>query len=146
GVQVGTVEDITVGPGGVNLRLEIENEYDEIPANSYANIRMLSALGEQYVDFAPDTPTVPTTDEEIARAAAESDATEKPALAGSHLSDGSTIPLSRTTTPIRIGEVLNSGQRFLESVDVDDLHTLVNLLDNAFSDAGPQLRRIVSTG
>src|SRR5699024_8247554 len=58
GVQVGTVEDITVGPGGVNLRLEIENEYDEIPANSYANIRMLSALGEQYVDFAPDTPTV----------------------------------------------------------------------------------------
>src|SRR5699024_3530522 len=88
GDQVGTVEDITVGPGGVNLRLEIENEYDEIPANSYANIRMLSALGEQYVDFAPDTPTVPTTDEEIARAAAESDATEKPALAGSHLSDG----------------------------------------------------------
>src|SRR5699024_8758259 len=72
--------------------------------------------------------------------------TEKPALAGSHLRNGSTIPLSRTTTPIRIGEVLNSGKRFLESVDVDDLHTLVNLLDNAFSDAGPQLRRIVNTG
>ena len=146
GVQVGTVEDIAVGPGGVDVTLEIQHEYDEIPADSYANIRMLSALGEQYVDFAPEPPTVPTTDREIARAAAESGVTEKPALAGSHLRDGSTIPLSRTTTPIRIGEVLNSGKRFLESVDVDDLHTLVNLLDNAFSDAGPQLRRIVNTG
>src|SRR5699024_8935057 len=85
GVQVGTVEDITVGPGGVDLRLEIDNEYDEIPANSYANIRMLSALGEQYVDFAPKPPSVPTTDKEIARAVAESGTTEKPALAGSHL-------------------------------------------------------------
>src|SRR5699024_11784795 len=62
------------------------------------------------------------------------------------LGDASPIPSSRTTRPIRIGEYLNGGKRFLASVAVDALHTLVNLLDNAFSDAGPQLQRIVDTG
>src|SRR5699024_11980980 len=90
GVQVGTVEDIAVGPGGVDVTLEILHEYDEIPADSYANIRMLSALGEQYVDFAPEPPTVPTTDREIARAAAESGVTEETAFAGSHERDART--------------------------------------------------------
>lgn len=146
GVEVGTVDDITVGPGGVDLTLAIQDEYDEIPADSHANIRMLSALGEQYIDFAGDVPNVPTDDEEIARASAASDTAENTAANASYLQEGSTVPLSRTTTPIEIGEVLNSGKRFLDSVDVDDLHTVEDLLDNAFTDAGPELQRIVDTG
>src|SRR5699024_6425689 len=151
GVEVGTVEDITVGPGGVELTLAIENEYDEIPADSHANIRMLSALGEQYVDFAPEVPNIPTDDEEVERAAAASEdaattATDTSQAEGSYLREGSTVPLSQATTPIEIGEVLNSGKRFLDSVELDDLHTVEKLLDNAFTDVGPELQRIVYTG
>lgn len=121
GVEVGKISKVEVQPDGVNLVLQIGSDH-KIPANSHANVRMLSALGEQYVDLVPTS------------------------AAGPMLRDGSQIPVSRTTVPVPVSKALVSSQKLLESLDPDDLRSVETLLSEAFSDVTPELKRLVETG
>ncbi len=121
GVPVGRVEKVDLSAEGVELVLRI-NAGERIPANSDANVRMLSALGEQYVDLVPTGP-----DDRFLQA-------------------GDVIPISRTTVPVPVGKALNNGQEFLDSLDPDDLQAVETLLAEAFGDVAPELKRLVETG
>lgn len=121
GVPVGKVSRLDIEPDAIDLVLEIDPG-EKIPANAEARVRMLSALGEQYVDL------VPTSAE------------------GRYLRAGDVIPESRTTVPVPVGQALNSGKEFLDAIDPKDLATVENFLANAFSDVAPELKRLVATG
>lgn len=121
GVPVGRVERVDLSADGVELVLRI-NAGEKIPANSDANVRMLSALGEQYVDLVPTSPE------------------------GRMLRAGDVIPVSRTTVPVPVGKALANGQEFLDSLDPEDLRAVETLLSTAFGDVAPEMRRLVETG
>ena len=53
GVGVGQVSKLELTDDGVNVVLDIENGYDEIPADALAVVGNRSAVGEQYVELQP---------------------------------------------------------------------------------------------
>lgn len=121
GVDVGTIDRVEPTPDGVQLVLTIDGD-QKIPANAHASIRMLSGLGEQYVDLVPTSADGPM------------------------LRDGSVIPEDRTSVPVPVGQALASGQKLLEDLDPDDLQAVQTLLADAFADVTPELKRLVSSG
>ncbi len=123
GVPVGHVDRLEIKPDTVDLVLRIDAG-EKIPADSAAHVRMLSALGEQYVDLVPSSPSA----------------------TASYLRAGDVIPESRTTVPVPVGQALNSGKQFLDAIDPKDLQTVENFLATAFSDVAPELKRLVVTG
>ena len=54
GVKVGKVEDITITREGVRAEIRLNNG-TEVPTDSIARVRSLSPVGEQYLDFQPNT-------------------------------------------------------------------------------------------
>ena len=53
GVSVGKVNKLVLTDDGVNVVLDIDNHYDEIPADTLAVVGNRSAVGEQYVELQP---------------------------------------------------------------------------------------------
>ncbi len=70
-----------------------------------------SAIGEQYVDLQPTS-----------------------ASGGPYLENGSTIRESRLPEPLE--DVVKSAVDFTSSIPVDDLHTVITELGNAFNGQG----------
>lgn len=121
GVGVGTVTAIQVRPDGVAVTLQLDHG-TRIPAGVDADVRQLSAIGEQYVDL------VPRSD------------------GGQVLQAGSVIPLARATVPEPIGAALNSLGDLLDSLDAKDLATVQDFLSSGFTDTAPDLRNLITTG
>lgn len=121
GVQIGRVTSVRLTTDEVVVRLAIEHGR-RVRANSIAHVYDLSAVGEQYVDFEP-----------------QSDA-------GPWLRDGDDIPATRTSTPVRVPTVLFDLEQLVGSVNTADVRTLTTELANAFRDTGPQLRDILVDG
>ncbi len=119
GVTVGRVSEIAVSPGGVRLELRLTTD-QEIPAAVDARVRMLSALGEAYVDLVPSGAAEPV------------------------LGDGDTI--ASASVPTNVSDALASGSRLLRSIDPADIETLQTLLADGFSGLAPQLRMLVVAG
>jgi phospholipid/cholesterol/gamma-HCH transport system substrate-binding protein len=119
GVEVGRVSDVHLGTNGVTLTLAIDKG-KQIPTNAIAHIYDLSAAGEQYVDLVP---TAPSTH---------------------YLHGGSVIAAKQTTTPLPISAVLYDVERFVDSLDPEDLRILGTEGANAFSGTGPQLKSILA--
>ncbi|GAA4401778.1 MlaD family protein [Tsukamurella soli] len=92
GVKVGEVGDIDQVSGGVRARLRIDSAY-EIPAITAVKIEQLSAVGEPYIDFLPDS------------------------LAGPYLSNGQTIDTAQVSTPLAIPEVFQRIAGFSGGID-----------------------------
>lgn len=122
GVPIGQVERLELRPEGMRAYLRIEHGTPPIPADTQAAVTNLSAVGEQYVDLRP-------TDSN-----------------GPYLHDGSVISEHRTSTPVRIDQLLTRADALTRSVPLDDLTTVVNELGAAFSGSGPSLRRLLKSG
>ena len=60
GVRVGQVDRLVLTEEGVDLYLDVENEFDDIPADTRALVGNRSAVGEQYVELQPRVDTGPT--------------------------------------------------------------------------------------
>ena len=60
GVGVGRVDQLELTDEGVDVVLDIDNAYDEIPADALAVVGNRSAVGEQYVELQPQRTTGPT--------------------------------------------------------------------------------------
>lgn len=123
GVPVGRVDDLRLTSDSVQAVLRIDDDV-EIPADVHAAVRNRSAVGEQYLDLAPDP----------ARTSAG-----EPAL----LEDGSLIPRSVTSTPLGEEELLANVDRFVTSVDRPALRVVIRELGHAFEDADVDLRRVL---
>lgn len=122
GVSVGRVEDMRLSKGGVFVDLGVENGYDKIPSDVVAVVANRSAIGEQYVDLQPQR------------------------RGGPYLRDGSKIAREDTRTPLSASKLLVDIDALVNSVNKNDLRTMINELGTAFKGAGPDIATIIDTG
>jgi len=122
GVRIGKVEKLELTDSGVDVYLDIDNKYDEIPADTLALVGNRSAVGEQYVELQPKTDDKP------------------------FLKDEGQIPVENTELPISTKTLLTNLSNTVQSVDRDALRTTVNELGLAFGGTGEDLQKIIDTG
>ncbi len=121
GVGIGRVSKMQLIRDGVNVVLDIEKGFDEIPADTIALVGNKSAVGEQYVELAPKTD------------------------GGPYLKDGSVIEPEDTKVPVSTTEILTNLDRLVTSIPQDKLRTVVEELGNAFKDTGDDLGQLIDT-
>ena len=122
GVKVGEVGKLELTDEGVDVHLDIDDSWDEIPADSLAVVGNRSAVGEQYVELQPQVDS------------------------GPYLDDDSEIAQADTRTPIATQKLLTDISNTVESVDKEALSTTVDELGQAFGGTGEDLQRIIDTG
>ena len=122
GVEVGRVDKLVLTDEGVDVYLDIENDYDQIPADTLALVGNRSAVGEQYVELQPQTDDAP------------------------YLDDSGQIAAIDTRTPIATETLLTDLSNTVESVDRPSLETTIDELGKAFAGAGTDLERLIDTG
>lgn len=121
GVSVGRVGQLTLTADGVDVQLDINKSAPEIPADTAAAVRNLSAIGEQYVDLQPASD------------------------GGRMLDGGSVIPVARTTVPVSIEDLVVSLDDFVKTVPLDSLRTVVDQLGTAFGNTAQPLQKLLDT-
>lgn len=112
GQRIGEVTDVRLSakPGvGVIAELAIEAGV-EVPRDSAMEVRNLSAVGEQYLDVRP----------------ASAD--------GPFLADGATVPVSATSIPLAVPDVLAHAQKLMARLDVKDIKTIATETAAIFGD------------
>ncbi|MFD7658445.1 MCE family protein [Actinosynnema sp. NPDC059797] len=119
GVPVGRVGEIRLAGGRVEAELRIDGGTPPIPADLEAVVANRSAVGEQYVDLRPRDGH------------------------GPYLADGAVIPERLTTLPPPVEKVLTSMDDLARSVPLDALRTVVDELDTALRDTGPDLQALL---
>jgi phospholipid/cholesterol/gamma-HCH transport system substrate-binding protein len=114
GVQVGKVTSVALTRAGAKATLKLDTS-PRIPADLRAEVRSMSAVGEQYVELRPHTDSPP------------------------YLRDGSVIPLRDTMIPQRVGPMLDRVSALVDSVPKDNLGKLLDESFNGFNGAGYDL-------
>jgi phospholipid/cholesterol/gamma-HCH transport system substrate-binding protein len=114
GVQIGKVTAVGLTDGvdthtQATLRLDSASQ---IPADLQAEVRSISAVGEQYVDLVPRTDAPP------------------------YLHDGSVIAMSDTSVPQAVGPVLDQVNSLLSSIPKDKLNALLDETFKGLNGAG----------
>ncbi|EUA30326.1 mce related family protein [Mycobacterium xenopi 4042] len=104
GVQVGKVTSVGLTANGAKATLSLATS-PKIPANLQADVRSISAVGEQYVDLRPKTDSPP------------------------YLRNGSVIPMRDTTIPQAVGPLLEQVNALISSIPKNKLS---QLLDESF--------------
>lgn len=122
GVQIGQVDKLVLTDEGVDVYLDVEKGYDEIPADTLAVVGNRSAVGEQYVELQPQTDN------------------------GPYLANDSEIAMDDTRTPIPTQKLLTDISNTVSSVDQEALTTTVDELGQAFAGTGKDLQKIIDTG
>lgn len=105
GVRVGKVTGVELSGDGVRATLAIDGSY-RIPADLTAEVRSVSAVGEQYVDLLPRTDSPP------------------------YLYDGATVERRDTAIPQPVGPMLDRLSALVGTIPRDDLR---RLLDEMFA-------------
>lgn len=122
GVSVGRVSDMWLDGDGVKVELSIDSSAPDIPADTDVVVANRSAVGEQFLDFQPRTDK------------------------GPFLKDDAVIARDRTQVPIDTRELLTNVSALLESVDPDDLSTVITELGTAFEGSSEDLSTIIDSG
>lgn len=121
GVGVGRVDSMKLSKDGVLVGMNINDDTDPIPSDVQAVVADRSAVGEQYVDLQPTRTGAP------------------------YLGDGAQIPRADTQTPLPTTALLTNLNNMVNSVDRDNLRTVVGEMGNAFGGTGDDLGRIIDT-
>lgn len=120
GVRVGTVDQLRVNPdGGVTATVSLSGGA-EIPSSSEAQVRSLSPVGEQYLDFRPETAD------------------------GPYLADGDTIGAEAVDVPVSFAETADSLNGFIEVIDEDELRVVLRELGAATNGVGDDLDTLLN--
>ncbi len=119
GVNVGKVDSVVLTDRGVRARLTIDSDA-KIPDNSQASVRSVSAVGEQFVEFAP-----------------------KDAPSATHLGNNSTV--SSTDVPVEISTMLDQADRLLVNVGDSKLRSVMDEAFKAFNGTGEELQRLLDS-
>src|ERR1700744_125925 len=120
GVQIGKVTSVELTPTGAKAMLSLDTS-PKIPADLRAEVRSISAVGEQYVDLRPRTDSPP------------------------YLHNGSVIVASKKNPPQRSGRVLARTSDLLKSIPKDRLNTLLDESFKAFNGAGYDFQSLVDS-
>jgi len=121
GVKVGRVTDISLTRDGVEARVKLTSHL-EIPTDTLAVVRSLSPVGEQYIDFQPNTDK------------------------GPFLGDGDHIPAAATDIPQTLASSVININRLLDQIDPDHLHQVLVALATGLNGTGDDLGRLVDQG
>ena len=121
GVKVGKVARMDVTQGGVRLDLALE-ERTRIPLDSKMYVHNLSAVGEQYLDFEPDS------------------------RSGPYAGPGDTIAGNDESLPMSEEQLLTEMDALVGSVDGAELSTVVSELGNMFRGTANPLQEMVDSG
>ncbi|MFC8526802.1 MCE family protein [Nocardia sp. NPDC057227] len=119
GSRIGKVTEVRVSGPGVAAVAEIKSDV-RIPVGGTVAVGRLSAAGEQYLDFRPDTE------------------------GGPYLGDGSLIDVSRTDTPVPVQSLLLNLSGLIGSLNPERLTVIVDELDRALRGGPDRLRNMVS--
>ncbi len=120
GVQIGKVTDVALTENGAEATLSLDTS-PKVPADLQAEVRSVSAVGEQYVDLRPRTDS------------------------GPYLQNGSRIPVADTIIPQEIGPVLEGLNRLIGSIPSDRIADLLDESFKAFNGAGPDFQSLVDS-
>lgn len=120
GVQVGKVTEVNLTKNGAEAILSLDTSPD-IPADLRAEVRSVSAVGEQYVELLPQTDQ------------------------GPYLEDGSRIPVSNTTIPQQVGPMLDQMSALVGSLPKDRIPDLLDETFKAFNGAGPEFGSLLDS-
>ncbi|MEJ7774678.1 MAG: MlaD family protein [Nocardioidaceae bacterium] len=121
GVKIGKVSGMTATKEGVTLDLALEDG-TELPMDSLMFVHNLSAVGEQYLDFEPPDDSGPYADE------------------------GDTIEGSLESLPVDEADLLIEIDSFVNSVDKENLRTVISELGIMFEDTGGPLQKLLDNG
>ncbi|MFI6954558.1 MlaD family protein [Nocardia sp. NPDC050408] len=108
GIQVGRTESVSKQATGVLVRLRIDNRY-RIPVSSDVRIEQLSALGEPYIEFAPQTGV------------------------GPYLENGQVIAADRVRTPTTITALSARVVELLKQIHPESVARLVDTFNRALA-------------
>jgi phospholipid/cholesterol/gamma-HCH transport system substrate-binding protein len=111
GVQVGKVTAVGLTQNGARATLSLASSA-KVPADLRAEVRSVSAIGEQYVDLRPRSDGPP------------------------YLHNGSVIAMGDATIPQPIGPMLDKTSALINSIPKGKLSTLLDESFNAFNGAG----------
>ena len=120
GAQVGQVTAVSLTRAGAKATMSLDTS-PRIPADLRAQVRSMSAVGEQYVDLQPRTDSPP------------------------YLHDGSIIPADQTTIPQRVGPMLDQLSGLVDSVPKGRLGDLLDESFTAFNGAGYDMGSLVDS-
>lgn len=121
GYQIGEVLAVQPRADGINVDMRIDDEA-RIPTDAPLRVRNLTAIGEQYVDFAPR------------------------ADIGPYAQDGHTFEVGREALPLDEADLLTQLDSFVSTVDTKALNTTVRELGRAFEGTGRPLQQLIDGG
>lgn len=121
GVRIGEVERVDGDTRGVSVRLKYPNS-TQVPVDSDVSIEQLSALGEPYVEFAPQ------------------------GTAGPYLTDGTIVDPKRVSVPTSIPEVFRSLAAVSKIADVGPLSEIVKTMWQATTGTEESMPRLTQAG
>jgi len=121
GVQVGRVKKIKATSAGADLIVALEDGV-RIPRSSDIQVASVSAVGEQYLNFVPQSSS------------------------GPYLVDGERVSGAQATLPPSTDLLLTNIDNFTRSVDPNDLNTVVNELGDMFQGNAENMRILVDSG
>ncbi|MCL2581181.1 MAG: MCE family protein [Streptosporangiales bacterium] len=121
GVTVGRVDAIIPHTEGITADISVDNGTRISASGLKADVRSVSAVGEQYLEFIPRGSAPP------------------------YLGSGSVVPEREVSLPPSTTQLLASVNALLRSVPRQQLTTTVNELYTAFNGSGPQLRQLLAS-
>lgn len=117
GVQIGRVTGVALTENGAEATMSLDTS-PKIPADLKAEVRSVSAVGEQYVDLRPRTDS------------------------GPYLRDGSVIGVENTTIPQQVGPMLDQVSSLVKSIPKERLADLLDESFKAFNGAGDDFQSL----
>ncbi|MGL4307158.1 MAG: MCE family protein [Mycobacteriaceae bacterium] len=121
GTTVGEVQSVQLTEEGVEATLTIEDDVS-IPASISAQVKSVSAIGEQYVDLVPQQN-----------------------ISAERLHEGAVISLSDTTVPQEVGPMIEQANNLVSSISNTKLRALVDNAFAAFGGTGSDFQKLIDS-
>lgn len=121
GQRIGRVAAVDITVDGVEAQLDISAGH-RVPADGTVVVAALSAAGEQYIDFRPDSDDAP------------------------YLADGDVVEQDRTDTPVPFATMLVSVTDLVSQIDPAQLSSIIDELDAATAGGPAELQAIIDGG
>jgi len=121
GVRIGEVKMMHVEPKGLKLDITLMPE-TKLPKSAQISVHNLSAVGEQYLDFVPES------------------------AQGPFAQNGTVLHGDERSLPVGEDVVLTSLGQMVDSVNGADLSTVVSELGTMFRDTSSSLQQMVDAG
>jgi len=120
GIEVGQITEVENTGDTVRVQMRIEDDV-ELPADAYAVIVPVTALGERYIQLGP------VFDE------------------GPKLDDGDLIPTERTQVPFEVDELLRGLESYVGAIDPENASALITNLAEIVDGQGAEINDLIGS-